>query len=275
MRMWVVKRSALIRWTIVSALVVVLIVIGVVACTGSEGEPIDNVEPIDDVMNYEVEALASATRERPIYSVGTQDKLVALSFDAGFEDDKTGIVLDILEAENVRSTFFLCGFWIDKHPEHVQSIIDKGHELGNHTDTHPHMTKISADKMLEEVRSVDDKLFALTDKRYPLFRAPYGEYSNDVIKTMRDAGFVTIQWSIDSLDWKPERTADQIVAECMQKLSPGAIILCHNNGYKIEEYLPKLIQEIKAAGYTFAPISELLHSGVTKIDASGVQWPAS
>ena len=269
MRMWVVKRSALIRWTIVSTLVVVLIVIGVVACTGGEKEPSDT------VMNYEVEALASATKERPIYSVGTQDKLVALSFDAGFEDDKTKTVLEILESEGIRSTFFLCGFWIDKHPEHVASILEKGHELGNHSETHPHMTKISADKMLEEARLVDDKLFELTDKRYTLFRAPYGEYSNEVIKTMRDAGYITIQWSIDALDWKPERSADTIVKECMQKLAPGAIILCHNNGYKIEEYLPRLIQEIKAQGYSFAPISELLHTGVTKIDASGVQWPAS
>ncbi len=269
MRMWVVKRSALIRWTIVAALVVVLVVIGVVACTGGESAPSDT------VMNYEVEALASATKERPIYSVGTEDKLVALSFDAGFEDDKTGAILDILAAEDIRSTFFLCGFWIDKHPEHVQSLLDRGHELGNHTETHPHMTKISADQMLEEVKLVDEKLAALTGKQYPLFRAPYGEYSNDVIKTMRDAGYITIQWSIDALDWKPERSADTIVRECMEKLQPGAIILCHNNGFKIEDYLPRLIKEIKAQGYSFAPVSELLHTGVTKIDASGVQWPAS
>lgn len=272
MRMWIVKRSTLIRWAIILALVIVLIVLLVVACSDKDKTP-SGADAMQQ--DYEVETLASATKERPIYSVGIEDKRIAISFDAAFDDDRTDKILEILESENVTATFFLCGFWIDKYPQHVKEIMAKGHELGNHTNTHPHMTKISADKVVQELKIVDDKLAALTGKHHPMFRAPYGEYNDTVVRTARDAGYICMQWSIDTVDWKPQRSADTIVNVSMKKLAPGAIILCHNNGSRIEEYLPRLIKEIKAQGYTFVPISELLHTGVTKIDANGVQWPAS
>ncbi|MBO4384076.1 MAG: polysaccharide deacetylase family protein [Clostridia bacterium] len=220
---------------------------------------------------YEVEVLAGFRKELPIYSVSRNDKKIAITIDAAWSDDKTPFILSTLERYNVKATFFLCGFWAKAYPEQVRAIAAAGHAIGNHTMTHPHMTKISAEQMLKELSELDDLLEKITGKRSTLFRAPYGEYNDLVILTVRGAGYEPIQWDIDTIDWRPERSSQTILDAVLSKLHDGAIILCHNNGFKIEEYLPTLIETALANGYTFVTVDELLLEGETFIDVNGVQ----
>ena len=108
-------------------------------------------------------------------------------------------------------------------------------------------------------------------KKTRLFRAPFGEYNDNVINTVRKNGYEPVQWNIDTVDWKSERSAQTILDTVLPKLSDGSIILSHNNGYKIEQYLPTLIESALAQGYQFVTVSELLLSGDTVIDVNGVQ----
>ena len=234
--------------------------------TGTDGSELISAEEC-----YEVEVLAGFKKELPVYSVSRDDKKIALTIDAAWDDDKTPFILSTLERYGIKATFFLCGVWVDAYPEQVKAISDAGHSIGNHSQTHPHMTKISEERIVEELRVLDDSLERITGKRSKLFRAPFGEYNDRVILTVRSAGYEPIQWDIDTIDWKPERSSQTILDTVLNKLHDGAIILCHNNGYKIEEYLPTLIETAIARGYSFVTVDELLLKGETMIDVNGVQ----
>lgn len=220
---------------------------------------------------YELTVSTAGKKELPVYSVDRPDKKIALTIDAAWEDDKTPFILETLKSYDVKATFFLCGFWIDKYPDHVKAIHAGGHEIGNHSSTHPHMNAQTSSEIQKELKTYDDKLEKLIGARSKLFRPPYGEYNDNVIKTVRGMGYEVIQWSIDTIDWREERSAQTILDTVIPKLHDGAIILCHNNGFKIKEYLPVLIEKAKGQGYEFVTVSELLLSGETIIDVNGVQ----
>ena len=221
------------------------------------------------------EVLPGFQKELPVYSVARQDKKIALTIDAAWDDDKTPYILETLARYNVKATFFLCGFWAEAYPQQVKAIADAGHAIGNHSMTHPHMNKLSPAQITEEIEKLDDLLQSITGEKTTLFRAPYGEYNDSVITTVRAMGHEPIQWSIDTIDWKPERSAQTILDTVLPKLKDGCIILCHNNGYKIEQYLPTLIETALSQGYTFVTVDELLLEGSTIIDVNGVQKPAA
>ncbi len=115
-----------------------------------------------------------------------------------------------MDKYKVKTTFFVVGGWVDKFPESVKQLSDAGHEIMNHSDTHPHMTQISVEKMKEEIENCDMKIEKITGKKPNLFRAPYGDYDNKVIKTMKELGHYTIQWDVDVVAavGKPCRGAD-------------------------------------------------------------------
>jgi len=226
------------------------------------------------VEQYELEVLAGRQRELPIYSVDRDDKKIALTIDAAWEDDKTPFILETLDKYGVKATFFLCGFWAEEYPEEVKQIAAAGHQLGNHTLTHPHMTQLSTAEIQKELTGFDDMMEKLTGQRTTAFRAPYGEYNDTVITTVRDMGYEIYQWSVDTIDWKEERSAQTILDHVLPKLNDGCIILCHNNGYSIKEYLPARIETAQEQGYEFVTVSELTLSGDTIIDVNGVQKAA-
>ena len=178
------------------------------------------------VEQYELEVLAGLMQELPVYSVSRSDKRIALTIDAAWEDDKTDFILDTLKEYDIKATFFLCGFWVNDYPDKVKAISDAGHEIGNHSLTHPHMSKLSPEQMKSELSQFDNLLEPIIGRRTKLFRAPYGEYDDRVIKTVREAGYEVIQWNIDTVDWKPERSAQTILDTVLPKLSDGSIILC-------------------------------------------------
>ena len=208
-------------------------------------------------------------RKIPIYCVDRDDNYVAISFDAAWGADKTRQIMDVCESYNVKATFFLVGFWIDKYPEMVAEISSRGFEIGTHSSTHPQMSKLSAEKCRDELTTSCRKLVDITGKPVQVFRPPFGDYNNQLIDVATELGLYTIQWSVDSLDWKG-LSAVQIAERC-QKAQSGDIILCHNNSDHIVEALPLIFEALQLKGLRFCTIGELIYTENYSIDSSGKQ----
>lgn len=270
MQVIILKRKTLL-WFLVGILAFAAILLCIPLLRGTDSTAASAKVQKNSIAEYELNVLAGKKRELPVYSVDRADKKIALTIDAAWEDDKTAFILETLERYDVKATFFLCGVWVEEYPEQVKAIAEKGHEIGNHSLTHPHMSKLSAAEIQKEITMLDDTIEQLTGKRCTLFRAPFGEYNDTVITAVRDIGYEPIQWNIDTVDWKEERSTDTILNAVLPRLANGSIILCHNNGYKIKEYLPELLETALADGYEFVTVSELLLQGDTTIDSNGVQ----
>ncbi len=210
-------------------------------------------------------------RDLPIYCVDKgEDKCISISFDAAWGNEDTQQLIDILEKYQVKATFFVVGNWVDRFPESVKALSDAGHEVMNHSDTHPHMTQISKEKMKEEIDNCNDKIEKITGKRPTLHRAPYGDYNNDVVQTVRECGCYTIQWDVDSLDWK-DLSAAEITKRVTEKVKPGSIVLFHNAALHTPEALPGILEKLQGEGYRLVPISELIYTENYSIDQAGMQ----
>ena len=223
-------------------------------------------------LNDGATAVVARKRELPIYSVQHDDKVIAISFDASWGADKTIAILDILDQYDVKTTFFLVGGWVDKYPDMVREIAARGHEIGNHSNTHPQMSKLSESAIQKELSDMSDKVQALTGVRPTLFRPPYGDYNDRVIQVARREGYEAVQWSIDSLDWKDRGTQD-IIKQCTYRVDPGDIVLFHNDSNDIVNALPTVIQHYQGLGYKIIPVSQILLEGEYTIDVQGKQHP--
>lgn len=212
--------------------------------------------------------IANINRLVPIYCVEKDEKVMALSFDAAWGADFTDDLLAILAKHNVRATFFLVGFWVEKYPGVARQIAEAGHEIGNHSATHPHMPALSVEQITFEVSRTHDLIKETTGQTARLFRPPFGEYSNRVIETLYSLGYHTIQWSIDSLDWQQNMTRDGIIKRVTSRAHPGGIVLFHNNATHTPDALEPIILKLKAEGYRFVPIGELLLTDNWYIDKS-------
>ena len=141
-------------------------------------------------------------RKVPVYSVQTEEKTVAISFDAAWGADKTEGIMDILKQYNVNATFFLVGFWVEKYPDIVKKIYDNGFEIGNHSNTHPDFTKLSKEQIELELTTCNELIKKVVDTDVKLFRSPFGAYNNTSLEVANNLGLLPIQWDVDSLDWK-------------------------------------------------------------------------
>ena len=211
-------------------------------------------------------------RELPIYCVETDEKKVALSFDAAWGNEDTQRILEILAKHNIHVTFFATGGWVESYPDDVKAILNAGHDLGNHSENHKNMSQLSNDEKEQEIMKVHDKVKNLTGYEMFLFRPPYGDYDNDVIKTATKCGYYPIQWDVDSLDWKDYGVDSIISTVCTNKhLGNGSIILCHNGAKYTADALDTLITNIKEQGYEIVPVSELIYRDGYHMNAEGRQ----
>lgn len=213
---------------------------------------------------------AVATRELPVYNVDTQEKVLSISFDAAWGRANTEEILNILDRYDVKTTFFLVGFWAEKHPDLVAELVRRGHEIGNHSATHPHMASLSEGQIREELRRCSELVKSITGLPTTLFRPPYGEYNDSVVRISREEGYECVQWNVDSLDWKNLGT-ENMVRQCTKSVNPGDIVLFHNDSKYILEALPRILEYYTQAGYKIIPVSELLLRGDTWIDHTGKQ----
>ncbi len=216
--------------------------------------------------------LANA-RELPIYCVNSPEKKVALSFDAAWGNDDTADILKVLEKHNIKVTFFMTGGWIEKYPDDVKAIAAAGHDLGNHSENHKHMSQLSKEQSIEEIMKPHNKVKELTGIDMNLFRPPYGDYNNTLIQATREAGYHCIQWDVDSLDWK-DYGAKAIVDTVVNNnhLGNGSIILCHNGAKYTKDALESMITGLKDKGYEIVPISQLIYTGEYYMDHEGRQF---
>lgn len=211
-------------------------------------------------------------RELPIYCVDTTEKKIALSFDAAWGADDFENIMNILDQHNVKVTFFMTGGWVDEYPECVKELVERGHDLGNHSEHHYDMTTISQEEKKNELMSVHDKVKELTGYEMFLFRPPYGAYDNAVIKTAYECNYYPIQWSVDSLDWKDYGVDSIIKTVCNHSaLEPGAIILCHNGAKYTAQALDTMLTNLEEQGYQIVPISELIMREDYHMDVTGKQ----
>ncbi|KAB3529837.1 polysaccharide deacetylase family protein [Alkaliphilus serpentinus] len=218
----------------------------------------------------EVLDVFSPQKRLPIYSVDTEDKKIAISFDAAWGDEFTDDILDTLDKYHVKSTFFLVAFWVDKYPDWVKEIYARCHEIGNHSSTHPHMSKISKAEIIQELKETGDKIYDIIGVQPTVFRPPFGDYNNQLIETAEELGYHTIQWDVDSLDWK-ELGTGPVVDRVTRNVKPGSIVLFHNNAKYITEFLPLVIEKLQQQGYEIVPISDLIYKDNYYIDHAGRQ----
>lgn len=209
-------------------------------------------------------------KKLPIYSVQTDENKVAISFDAAWGADKTQEIMSICESYNVKATFFLVGFWIEKYPEMVKEIYNRGFEIGIHSNTHPDMTKLSRSKIRDELTVNLNLVEDLTGFRPKLFRPPYGYYNNSLIEVCDDLGLSCIEWSVDSLDWKG-LSAGEISSRVTSRSKNGSIILFHNNSDNIINGLKMVLEHFKCSKTEVVPIGELIYYDNFKINPQGVQ----
>ena len=213
---------------------------------------------------------SSGERALPIYNVKTEENKVALTMNCAWSADDIDRILETLEKNEVKITFFIVGEWAEKYPEAVKKIYEAGHEIGTHSNTHPHVEQLSAEKNLEEIKLGVEKLQKITGEKTRLYRTPYGEYNDTVINTARENGYYTIQWNIDTLDYKG-LTGDEMWGRIKEKLQKGSIILTHNGTEHTADSLDMLLKNIKTNGYQVTTVSDLIYKDNYIIDNNGTQ----
>ncbi len=213
-------------------------------------------------------------RRIPIYSVERSDKAVSITFDCAWGTEHTDSILDALSDYNVKATFFMVEFWAEKYSQYVEKISSEGHSVGSHSKTHSNMPKLSEEDIRAELTSSSAVIENITGKKVELFRAPFGDYDNKLIDIAEELGLYTIQWDVDSLDWK-NLSAGDIAMRVINGVKSGSIILMHNNGAHTAEAVPVILKELIARGYTFVPVDELIYRQNYYIDSNGRQQPAA
>lgn len=213
---------------------------------------------------------ASSERLLPIYSVETDEKAVAVTFDCAWTSDDLPSICSTLEQYDCKATFFAVGTWAEKYPDSVKMLSDAGHEIAGHSYNHAHYNALSESELITDMTKCDAVIKNITGKNVPLFRSPYGEYNNTVVKAAKDSGRYLIQWDADSLDWK-DLSESEIIERVMSKVRNGSVILLHNGTKNTASALPKLLERLKNEGYTFKSAGELIYYDNYEIDCEGRQ----
>ena len=199
------------------------------------------------------------------YLGDTSQPVLYLTFDAGYENGCTAQILDTLKAHQVPATFFLVGNYLEQNPELVRRMVDEGHTVGNHTWSHPDMSKIAdLDDFARELQKVEDKFKEITGqemKKY--YRPPQGIYSESNLAQAQALGYHTVFWSLAYVDWKNDQqpTAETAFSKLIPRIHNGAVILLHSTSATNAAILDDLLTKWEDMGYRFAPISQLFGDG--------------
>lgn len=203
----------------------------------------------------------SSSAEVKVYrSVSTEKKQIALTFDDGPHPTLTPRILDILAQYNVPATFFMVGQNIFNYPDAARAVIEAGHEVGNHTFTHPHLAGLNEDAIMDEIGKCEDALEELCEYRPHLLRTPQGALTPSLEKCVLEDDYILVLWSLDTRDWENKSTAC-IVRTVLNGVQAGDIILMHDyigHNSKTPEALEKLIPVLLSQGYEFVTVSTLL-----------------
>lgn len=254
MRIFVVKKSTLIRTAVFIVILAAAIIYSQVFA--SDSSP----------------AFNENGKQLPICSVATENKEIAITIDTAFGDDYTDDILKVLDEKDVKATFFILGLWAEKNPALAESIVKAGHEVANHSYAHTRYTDMMATEIKDDVTKANDAIKKATGKESSLVRPPYGAFDEKSIIALKEESAVPIKWSVDSKDWKqPGKAA--IVSNVLDNVRPGSIIIFQNNTVDTPLALGETIDELKSRGYKIVILSDLLLKDGYFVDESGVQRP--
>lgn len=196
------------------------------------------------------------TAGAPVYQGSNKEKKVALTFNVVWGEEYVPQILDVLRKNDVPATFFIGGQWAEDFPNLTKQIAQNGYEIGNHGYSHPHPDNISHFANLEEIKKTETAIESSCGIKTQLFAPPYGERGEAVLKAAEDAGYHTILWSVDTIDWqRPEPSV--IVKRVVEKIHNGAIVLMHPTAPTVHA-LPVIIAELKKEGYEIVKVTVLL-----------------
>ncbi|GAB2696063.1 polysaccharide deacetylase family sporulation protein PdaB [Paenibacillus thermoaerophilus] len=210
-----------------------------------------------------------------IYSVQTDKKLIALTFDISWGNKRAGPILDVLEQKGVKNaTFFLSSPWSKSHPDIVKRIVDSGYEVGSHGHKHDNYSRYSENDIRTQIQTAHDILTELTGKAPNLIRMPNGDFDKRVLRVANDLNYKVIQWDTDSLDWK-NPGVDAIINRVVKRAHPGDIVLLHASDSCQQTHLalPVIIDQLRAKGYEFVTVSQLLNQ--TDISQKPAEQPGA
>ena len=217
-----------------------------------EGKP-----PITDVSADEL------SQYNAYYANMTDEKILYLTFDAGYENGNTETILDTLKKHNIPAAFFIVGHYLKSEPELVRRMTSDGHIVGNHTFTHPDMSKLSTPEAfkneLEQVELLFKEVTGQTMPKY--YRPPQGKYSEANLQMAKDFGYTTFFWSLAYVDWYEDKqpSEDEALKTILSRIHPGSIILLHSTSSTNAQILDELLTQLKDMGYTFESLNHLVH----------------
>lgn len=217
-----------------------------------------------------IQTSATTQKRLPIYSVQTEEKKVAFTMNCAWNADDIDSILKTLEENNTKITFFMVGDWMDKFPDAVKKIYEAGHEIASHSNTHPHVNNLSYEENVSQIEKSNEKIEKITGSKTMLYRVPYGEYNDTVIKAAEENGYKTIQWNLDTLDYTG-KTGEEMWDRMRNKIKEGDIILSHNGTEHTADSLNMLIKNIKNKGFEIVTVSNLIYKDNYTIDINGTQ----
>ncbi|MDI6603892.1 MAG: polysaccharide deacetylase family protein [Thermoanaerobacteraceae bacterium] len=195
--------------------------------------------------------------EKPFSVNSKAGKIIALTFDDGPSNEFTKKYVDLLKSMNINGTFFVIGKNAEKHPELLKYIYENGNEIGLHSYSHPFMSKLTPEQMVDELYKTQEIVYNATGEKPSLFRPPYEAYNKTLLQISNALGLHVVLWSVDPDDWK-KPGIESIVNRILLKVKPGSVILLHEGKPETFAALPQIIQKLKSEGYSFATVSNLM-----------------
>jgi len=198
----------------------------------------------------------TSTSPQPVYHGNLNKPTVALACNVFWGEEYLPSMLDTLHNNNIKATFFIGGSWAKQNPDMLKKIAAAGHEIANHSYSHPHSNSLSKEQNKEQILRAEDIIAQYTGVKTKLYAPPYGEFNNVVLSAAAELNYTTIMWSIDTIDWQlpPEEV---IISRVMKKIHNGAIILIHPTA-PTAKALPELIDRLQDSGYTILPVSAII-----------------
>lgn len=221
------------------------------------------------VVYFSLAKTASAGAKRlPVYSVATEEKQAALTFNCAWDETGLDELLAILKENDAKCTFFVVGEFAERCPDAVRKIYNAGHEIGNHSMTHQDPVNMDYGALLSDINACNELLYSLTGEPVTLYRAPSGSYDDETVEAAEALGMTAVQWDADSVDWK-DKTPEEITERMLKKIGPGSIALFHVGKENTVAALPGIIAKLKEEGYSFCTVTELLPEGKIVTDGQG------
>ncbi len=266
------KRKRKKIWTVLGAVALVLMLAGAGTAYDKWFGPVTTVNaevtnwglsfptpgqpPVGNASSEELEALSAR------YLGDVSEPVIYLTFDAGFENGNTPAILDALKKHHASAAFFLVGNYLETAPDLVRRMVEEGHVVGNHTTSHPDMSKIAdLETFQQELKGVEDLYREVTgEEMLKLYRPPQGKFSLENLKQAQQLGYTTVFWSLAYVDWYTDNqpTKEQAFDKLLPRIHNGAIVLLHSTSSTNAQILDELLTKWEQAGYRFGNLKELM-----------------